>query len=108
MCWRVMAFSDLYLEPAPPNRPAGSQEMLTVVIRDLLTPPDGLAGHHHHPVPLPVLDGVGVAAVVQKGNAGIQGTPDGFHGEGLVLDDGLHHGVDVELEDLKEIIDRMK
>ena len=100
MCWRAMIFSHLYLEPAPPDRPGGSQEMLAVVIRDLLAPSDGLAGHQHHPVPLPVLDGVGVAAVVEEGDAGIQGTPDGLHGESLVLYDGLHHGVDVELEDL--------
>ena len=75
--------------------------MLSIIVRDLLALPDGLAGHHHHPVPLPVLDGVGVAAVVEEGAAGIQGTPDRFHGESLVLDDGLHHGVDVKLEDLE-------
>ena len=90
----------LYLEPVPPDIPAGSQEMLPIVIRDLLAPPDGLTGHQHHPVPLPVLDGVGVAAVVEEGDAGIQGTPYAFHGKSLVLYDGLHHGVDVELEDL--------
>ena len=78
--------------------------MLPVIIRDLLAPPDGLAGHQHHPVPLPVLDGVGVAAVVEEGDAGIQGTTDGFHGESLVLYDGLHHGVDVELENLVQKI----
>ena len=76
--------------------------MLSIIVRDLLALPDGLAGHHHHPVPLPVLDGVGVAAVVQEGDAGIQGTPDGFHGESLVLYDGLHHRVHVELEDLEQ------
>ena len=92
----------IYLEPVPPDIPAGSQEMLPIVIRDLLAPPDGLTGDQHHPVPLPVLDGVGVAAVVEEGDAGIQGTPDGFHGESLVLYDGLHHGVDVELEDLEQ------
>ena len=78
--------------------------MHPVVIRHLLAPPDGLAGHQDHPVPLPVLDGVGVAAVVEEGDAGIQGTPDGLHGERLVLYDGLHHRVHVELEDLEQII----
>ena len=97
-----MIFSHLYLEPAPPDRPAGSQEMLAVVIRHLLAPSDGLTGHQHHPVPLPVLDGVGIAAVVQEGDAGIQSTPYGFHGERLVLYDGLHHRVHVELEDLEQ------
>ena len=78
--------------------------MHPVVVRHLLAPSDGLAGHQHHPVPLPVLDGVGVAAVVEEGHAGVQGTPDGLHGESLLLYDGLHHGVYVELEDLEQII----
>ena len=97
-----------YLQPVPPHGSAGSQEMHPVVVRDLLAPPDGLAGHQHHPVPLPVLDGVGVAAVVEEGNAGIQGTPHGLHGESLVLYDGLHHGVDVELENLEQLIMLLK
>ena len=78
--------------------------MHPIIIRDLLAASDGLTGHHDHPVPLPVLDGVGVAAVVEEGNAGVQGTPDGLHGESLLLYDGLHHGVHVELEDLEQII----
>ena len=78
--------------------------MHPIIIRDLLAASDGLTGHHDHPVPLPVLDGVGVAAVVEEGDAGIQGTPYAFHGERMVLYDGLHHGVDVELEDLEQSI----
>ena len=76
--------------------------MHPIVVGDLLSSLDRLAGHQHHPVPLPVLDGVGVAAVVEEGDAGIQGTSDGFHGESLVLYDGLHHRVHVELEDLEQ------
>ena len=71
----------LYLEPVPPDIPAGSQEMLPIVIRDLLAPPDGLTGDQHHPVPLPVLDRVGVTRVVEEGEAAINGVANRLHGE---------------------------
>ena len=51
---------------------------------------------------LPVLDGVRVTGMVQKGKAGINCAANWLHGEGLILlDDGRHDGVDIELEDLQ-------
>jgi hypothetical protein len=34
---------------------------------------------------LEVLDGIGVAGMVEKSQAGVQGAPDGFHAEALYL-----------------------
>ena len=79
----------------------GVEEVHPVVVGDLLTPADGLAGHDHHPVPLPVLDRVWVTRVVQEGEAAVDGVANGLHGEGLSpLDDGLHDAGNIELEDL--------
>jgi hypothetical protein len=33
---------------------------------------------------LEVLDGIGVAGMVEESQAGVQGAPDGFHAEALI------------------------
>ena len=59
--------------------------MHPVVVSDLIPLLDGLAGHQHHPRALPVLDGVGVAGVVEEGHAVVDGTAYRLHAEPLIL-----------------------
>ena len=91
----------VFPQPAPPELRGGVEEVHAVVVGDLRAAPDGLAGHQHHPRPLPVLHRVGVAGVVEEGRAAVHRVADGLHGEGLSPpDDGLHDAVDIELENL--------
>ena len=72
------------LQPISSEVPIVDSEMHPIVVSNLLPIPDGLAGHQHHPLALPILDGVGVAGVVEEGHAVVDSTTNWFHGESFI------------------------